>query len=135
MPKFDNAWGSYRAAQNRCSNTRHQNYAAYGGRGIKFLFASFEQFISEVGPRIEGTTLDRINNDGNYEPGNVRWATKSEQARNRRARDYTTAEHLPSTGLRGICKHGKGYQVILKGKYLGKRYSLETAIQLRNQHD
>jgi hypothetical protein len=72
---------SYRNAKARCRDL-HNPY--HGGRGIKFLFVSFEQFYAELGPRPEGKTLDRINNDGNYEPGNVRWATKSEQAKNRR---------------------------------------------------
>jgi hypothetical protein len=60
------------------------NYTNYGGRGIQFLFDSFEQFYAEIGPRPAGLTLDRIHNDGHYEPGNVRWATRSEQNRNRR---------------------------------------------------
>jgi hypothetical protein len=64
-------------------------YRYYGGRGIKFLFTSFEQFLAELGPRPSGMSLDRIENDGNYEPGNVRWATRSEQVQNRRFYDRT----------------------------------------------
>jgi hypothetical protein len=59
-------------------------FADYGGRGIKFLFDSFEQFFAELGPRPKGKTLDRIENDGNYEPGNVQWATPTEQLAHRR---------------------------------------------------
>ena len=62
------------------------NYANYGGRGIKFLFTSFEQFFAELGPRPKGKSVDRINNDGHYEPGNVQWATRSEQRKNQRPR-------------------------------------------------
>ena len=77
---------SYRAAKKRCAckpgSTHWENYA---GRGIKFLFDSFEQFFTELGPRPEGTTLDRFpNQHGNYEPGNVRWAAAKEQANNKR---------------------------------------------------
>ena len=71
-------------AQRRCKDTKFKQYADYGGRGIKFLFTSFEQFFAELGSRPEGKTLDRKDNDGNYEPGNVQWATRSEQQHNQR---------------------------------------------------
>ncbi len=77
---------AYRHAKGRCSNPTDVAWKDYGGRGIKFLFTSFEQFFAELGPRPEGKSLDRINNDGNYEPGNVRWATHSEQVKNQRRR-------------------------------------------------
>jgi len=76
---------AYCNAQARCNNPKCDKYKYYGGRGIKFLFTSFEQFFSEIGLRPKGTTLDRINNNGNYEPGNVRWATKAQQNANKRA--------------------------------------------------
>jgi len=79
---------SYCSAKSRCTRENHQDWQNYGGRGIKFLFASFKDFYAELGPRPAGTTLDRINNDGNYEPGNVRWSTFSEQAVNRRPRNH-----------------------------------------------
>jgi hypothetical protein len=76
---------AYVNARLRCVNDRHKNWPDYGGRGIKFLFESFEQFYAELGPRPAGKSLDRFpNNDGNYEPGNVRWATGTEQQRNKR---------------------------------------------------
>lgn len=72
----------------RCENKNHQAFDNYGGRGIKMCAewrSSFERFLSDVGSRpSDDHSLDRINNDGNYEPGNVRWATLSEQAKNRR---------------------------------------------------
>jgi hypothetical protein len=72
-------------AKNRCTNRNNKRFADYGGRGIKFLFTSFVQFLNHVGlkPSPE-LTLDRIDNDGNYEIGNVRWATRAVQVANRR---------------------------------------------------
>lgn len=74
----------FNSAKQRCRNEKNPKWKYYGGRGIKFLFTSFRQFMKELGPRPPGLTVDRINNDGNYEPGNVRWATRSEQQLNRR---------------------------------------------------
>lgn len=80
--KVRRAWMGMRA---RCNNPNHTNYPYYGARGIKVLFSSFEEFYAEVGdPPTCLHTIDRINNDGNYEKGNVRWATRSQQNENRR---------------------------------------------------
>lgn len=74
---------AYHKAKERCSNPNHPKYPRYGGRGIRFLFTSFEQFYAEVGPRPSSEhSIDRKDNDGNYEPGNVRWATRKEQSDN-----------------------------------------------------
>lgn len=85
----------YRDMVARCKNRNHLRYDNYGGRGINVhpeWVEDFWVFVRDVGERPEGVgptgralySLDRINNDGNYEPGNVRWATHSEQARNKR---------------------------------------------------
>lgn len=75
---------AYQGAKERCNWTGRENYADYGGRGIKFLFSSFEQFYGEVGDRPDGMTLDRIDVNGHYAPGNIRWASKSTQSKNQR---------------------------------------------------
>lgn len=70
----------------RCCNPKHHAYKNYGGRGITVCeaFRTFEGFYAALGDRPHGKSLDRIDNSGNYEPGNVRWATRSEQAQNKR---------------------------------------------------
>jgi hypothetical protein len=82
----------FKSAKGRCVNPNDPKYSDYGGRGIKFLFSSFQQFIDHIGWRpSRDLSLDRKNNDGNYEPGNVRWATSSEQAFNRRPKTMAAA--------------------------------------------
>lgn len=78
----------------RCYDKKHKNYDRYGGRGITVCKAwhNCERFIkdlvAEIGPRKPGMSLDRINNDKGYRPGNVRWATPREQAANRGSSIY-----------------------------------------------
>ena len=71
-------------AKNRCTNPNFDFWKDYGGRGIEFRLASFEEFFAHIGSRpTPEHSLDRIDNDGHYEVGNIRWATREEQLANR----------------------------------------------------
>lgn len=78
------AWA---AAKNRCTNSRNDAFASYGGRGITFSkrWLDFRCFLADMGERPAGMTLDRKDNDKGYSKSNCRWATKKTQARNRRS--------------------------------------------------
>ncbi len=81
----------WQSMRERCNNPNADSYPRYGGRGISVApewdkaggYEPFLSFLETLGPKPEGHTLDRIDNDGNYEPGNLRWASGKEQQANR----------------------------------------------------
>jgi len=77
-------YNTWRAIHDRCLNPNVVNYPRYGGKGIQLCerWLIFENFLTDMGERPEGTTIDRIDPYGNYEPGNCRWATPKEQGAN-----------------------------------------------------
>jgi hypothetical protein len=94
----------------RCENPRNKRFAVYGQRGITVCArwkASPAAFVADMGICPPGLTLERIDCDGNYEPSNCRWASKTEQALNRRAcwkitfdgREMTLAEYAETVGI------------------------------------
>lgn len=93
-------WGTqeywiWHSMKYRCQNPNHKNYKDYGGRGIRVCDAwqDFSNFYADMGNRPEGLTLDRINNDGNYEPENCKWSTQREQSMNTRFNSGRYIQH------------------------------------------
>ena len=106
--------------KSRCTNPNKTRYSDYGGRGISVCkrWMKFENFYEDIGKRPSNTSLERTDNNGNYEPGNCRWATPTEQQRNKRIQKNN------NTGISGVswCKKSQKYQVGIKVN--SKRISL-----------
>lgn len=93
-------YSSWSSMVRRCTSPRATSWPRYGGRGIRVCdrwLESFENFYADMGVRPEGTSIDRINPNGNYEPSNCRWATNKQQRNNRRDTIYLTANGATMT--------------------------------------
>lgn len=123
-------YGVYNDILRRCYNHTRPEYARYGGRGIRVLFSGVEEFVSYVesslGGRPDGCSLDRIDNDGNYEPGNLRWATRKTQNRNQRSNRLVTVSGKQITLAEASEQVGINYHTAYTRLSLG--WSIEEAI-------
>ena len=112
MPVKDKTVIVWRSMHDRCNLQSQKSYRDYGGRGIRVCerwagSQGFANFLADMGPRPDGMTIDRINNDGNYEPGNCRWISRHDQAGNKRNNRFITANgetlHLAEWARRLKC--------------------------------
>ena len=130
-----NVWASM---IERCENRNGRTYSRYGGRGIRVCGRwrkSFEKFLKDMGPRPDGSgingkraaySIERIDNDGNYEPGNCRWATQTEQTRNRKTNRMITVGS--ETRCLSEWARIKGLQHRVIAKRIDRGWSAEEAV-------
>lgn len=126
--RYSKLYPIWRGMKDRCYNKKNRNYKNYGGRGIKVCDEwknSFLEFYKFMGNPPQNKSIDRVNNDGDYTPENVRWATKQEQNENRRS----------SKKINGVCiSHisiSLGGAESMVGKRLKRGWAVDKAITIR----
>jgi hypothetical protein len=108
-------YSTWDAMIQRCTNSKNKRFHDYGGRGISVCerWMRFDNFLADMGTRPPGMTLDRKNNDGNYEPGNCRWTTRRQQQLNQRLSSRNTS------GFKGVSRKRGRWVAKLGSRYLG----------------
>lgn len=121
--KHSGEWNTWMGMLARCGNPGCRDWPRYGGRGVAVCarWLRFEDFLSDMGPRPPGMSLDRIDVDGNYEPGNCRWATAKTQGRNKRATHRATIDGVTLPLADWADRFGIPYQTVLRRARYGVR--------------
>lgn len=126
------AWSCMRT---RCNNPNNRGYKDYGGRGISVCarWGKFEAFLSDMGPRPKGASLDRINNNGNYGPKNCRWATSIEQCNNKRNTNFLTARGVTFSCREWCRRIGMNHNTL--NTRLSRGWAIEKALYTPLQNE
>lgn len=122
---------TYRSWQNmicRCHNPNSTRYEWYGAKGVKVCdrWRKYDLFLEDMGERPYGTTIDRLNNDEGYYPGNCKWSTYSEQCHNRSG--------WASSGHKYIYRNGNRWVTMWKDKYLGTFEFVEQCLEAQEDY-
>ena len=127
----------WQAIRRRCYNANTKAFPDYGGRGVRMCERwrnDFSAFIADVGARpSKAHTLDRIDNDGHYEPGNVQWATRTQQANNRRSSRLIEFRGETRT-LAEWSRHRRLSIAVLHARLNKLGWSLEKALTTPRMH-
>jgi hypothetical protein len=124
--KYPSEYNSWRAMRMRCLNKSANQYKYYGERGIAICekWNTFDGFLDDMGEKPSPDhTIDRINNDGNYEPSNCRWVHKTKQSKNSRNTRWITYQ-----GITDSCE-GWAKRVGISGKFLRQRLSRGWSVE------
>jgi hypothetical protein len=122
------SYATWTAMRARCRSAKHPAWHNYGGRGIVVCprWLTFENFLADMGDKPEGLELDRVDNDGNYEPGNCRWVNHVEQNQNRRD-SYRVAYDGRTQCLTALSQESGFSRTTLRGR-LRRGWSIERAM-------
>lgn len=125
---------SWASMLQRCTNVKSPHYKEYGGRGIKVCekWVLFSNFYSDMGDRPEGYTLNRIDNDGNYEPSNCEWATRKQQASNRRSSRLFTRNGVTKSLKQWSEIQDLNYKLVWQRIYRNN-WSVEQALSIEQE--
>ena len=117
------------AMKQRCTNPSSPNWKNYGGRGIKVCkrWMKFENFLKDMGEPPEGMSIDRVNNDGDYEPSNCRWSTRKQQNNNTRSNQRITFQGRTQTLTQWAEEYGLGRQQLYWR--IKRGWTIEKALQ------
>lgn len=117
-PRKQREYGIWVGMRARCNNPMATGYQNYGGRGIKVCdrWSSFAVFIADMGSCPAGMSIERNDNNRDYEPGNCRWATKVAQENNKRLKLFDEPKGTTKTGIRGIGFENNRWRVWVKRK-------------------
>jgi hypothetical protein len=130
MPRASeyDAWAAMIA---RCSRPQHPEWHNYGGRGIKVCerWRQYSGFIADMGRRPPGGSLDRIDNDGDYAPGNCRWTDSKTQARNMRTTRFATIDGVTKPVAQWCEERGLNRSTVLK-RINRSRWTPEQAVTI-----
>lgn len=132
---YSRPYNSWSGMKSRCSNPNLPLYKYYGGRGIKVCdkWCSFKGFWEDMGPTYKaGLSIDRIDNNGDYEPDNCRWATHKEQCNNRRSNTIIEIDGVTKTLAQWCDLSGLKRTTIIQ-RHFGLGWDFKRALELKEE--